>query len=664
MQKDPELSGVGLIIFDEFHERSIHADLALMLALEVQQAYRDDLKLLVMSATIDADLLANYLNNAPIISCPGRTYPVAIDYINNPTTYLEQQVMQALRVVLNEINMGDILVFLPGQGEIKRLLKLAKEQLDSNIEFLPLYGALPLAQQELVLSKTVEHQRRVIFSTNIAETSLTITGITCVIDSGLEKQLNFDVKSGLSRLDTTHISKASATQRAGRAGRLQNGRCIRLWSEAKQHGLHEFQAEEITNKDLSSLVLELSAWGVTQFDMVNWLTPPPEHHFDVACTLNRSLSLMADHNKLTQQGELALTMGLEPRLASMLLHCDSASQQHVASVLAALLSERDILFNADSADIMERVILFNDYLKDRRIAKQNQRINIHVLDQVITLARSFAKSLRIAMLHDPMSLPELNAQVGTLLLRAYPDRLAKIRNVNSNRYLLANGRGVTLREGDALQGSQWLVVCDCDGKNKDGYIYSAATVSMAQINSVLASSFKTNHHYLLDDKKEKVIGREQLLYHSLLLQEKIVNTIPENDFVKCVADIVKQEGLGFLNWTKKCAGWLARAEWLGGVMDSFPPINERYLMNELENWFLPYISHIKTIKQLRQYHLIDLLMATLTWQEREMLESHAPESLFIKPLVENRLPFATILIKGRQYQLCYRRCLVSCLHLN
>jgi ATP-dependent helicase HrpB len=625
LQNDPELSEVGLIIFDEFHERSIHADLALMLAVEVQQAFRDDLKLLIMSATIDTNLIANYLSHAPVLKCPGRTYPVDIEYINNSQRYLDQQVMDALNVALNDSSEGDLLVFLPGQGDIKKCIALSQAQYGSRFNLLPLYGGLPLAQQELVLSKNSEGKRRVIFSTNIAETSLTIEGISTVIDSGLEKVLSYDVKSGLSRLETTYISKASATQRAGRAGRLQSGRCIRLYSEAKHNGFNEFQAEEITNTDLTSLVLDLAAWGITKFEDANWLTPPPKHHFDVACSLNGSLGLMDVNNKISKLGARSLKMGLEPRLASMLLHCESALEKRIASVLAALLGERDILFNAQSADIIERVILFNDYLADRRAVKAAQRVNVGTLEQVITLAKSFAKSLGLPTLNEPISLSDLNHYAGALLLTAYPDRLAKIRSAQSNRYLLANGRGVTLREFDAVQGEPWLVVCDCDGKNRDGNIYSCVSVSMMQIKAVLAEQLEDLTYYSLDNKKEKVIGRQQLTYRSLVLEEKTVSAIPDNEFAKCVADILKQEGLSFLNWTKKCASWLARAKWLGAVMDGFPQISEAYLISQLDNWLLPYISHIKTIKQLRKMNITDLLMATLTWQESQTLARQAPE---------------------------------------
>lgn len=624
LQSDPELHGVGLIIFDEFHERSLHADLALMLTQEVQEAYRDDLKLLVMSATIDTQLISNYLNSAPVINCPGRSFPVSCQYLGRSSLPLAQQVIKALSTVLSEPDDGDILLFLPGQGDIRRAIQLAKQQFGSDLLFLPLYGALPIAQQELVLSKQ-GCKRRVIFATNIAETSLTIEGICTVIDCGLEKQLTYDVKSGLSRLKTKQISKASATQRAGRAGRLQAGRCLRLWSESQQQSLNDFQAEEITTTDLTALVLDLAAWGVTDFADANWLTPPPKLHFEVACQLNCKLGLLDASNKINKLGRRASQLGVEPRLASMLLKCSSQVEKAIACVLSALLCERDIITNSASADITERTLLFFDYLADRAAFKAGNRVNIGTLEQVIILAKSFAKSVGLPSLGKAPSLLELQTHIGRLLLTAYPDRLAKIRNADSNRYLLANGRGVTLKEQDSLLGQSWLVVADCDGKNRDGLIYSCASMSLEQIKTELAEQLQEQARYALDNKKEKVIGRLQLTYQALVLEEKLLSSIPQDQFEQCVADIVQSEGLVSLNWTTKCAAWLARVEWLGSIIDDFPTISEHFLLEHLDNWLLPYIGHIKSLKQLKQFNLFNLLTANLDWDETQFLASQAPE---------------------------------------
>ena len=626
LQHDPELADVGLIIFDEFHERSIHADLALMLALEVQGAYREDLKILVMSATIDTEQISTYLNDSPIIKCPGRSYPVTLEYIGKPARFLDQQVIKAVQVALQQDSSGDILVFLPGQGDIKRCIQSVSEQLDQSIRYLPLYGSLPLAEQELVLTLHPDCNRRVIFTTNIAETSLTIPGITTVIDSGLEKTLKFDVKSGLSRLETTYISKASATQRAGRAGRLQSGNCIRLWREPEHAMLNDFQREEITTSNLDSLVLELSAWGINNYADANWLTPPPKFNFDVACQLNSSLGLMDDDHQITPLGTKSLTLGVEPRLASMLLSCKTVIEQKLSCILAALLAERDIVINASNSDIAERVMIFVDYVNNRKSFRSHHKVNRGALEQVVKLAKSFANNVRISAITDGIDLTVIQTYIGSLLVKAYPDRLAQIRNQNSHRYLLANGRGVSLRDSDSMQGEGWLVICDCDGQNKDGFVFLCASITTDVIQSALGSQFIEKTEYSLDPKKEKVQGRKQILYRSLVFNEESLSTIDQGKFEQCVVDIVRQEGLTFLNWTPHCVAWLARAKWLADVEDSFIQISEMYLLDNLDKWLLPYISKIKTIKQLRQFDLYNALITNLTWQESQFLDQHAPIS--------------------------------------
>ncbi|MBV1920223.1 MAG: DEAD/DEAH box helicase, partial [Pseudomonadales bacterium] len=300
LQSDPEISDIGLIIFDEFHERSIHADLSLLLSLEIQQTIREDLKLLVMSATIDTGLMSRYMGGADIIECPGRAFPVSVEYIQAKKDPLVRLVTNALRSALEADKKGDILVFLPGQADINRCISESNNIFDTDptILFLPLYGGLPLSQQEQALIPDPGGKRRIIFTTNIAETSLTIEGVTCVIDSGLEKVLIYDPASCMTRLETTYISKASAEQRKGRAGRTQAGACIRLWDEQKQRSLRDFQGEEVLSADLSAFVLELYIWGAGNYDDINWLTPPPKPHFLSAQATLVSLGLIDADNKV------------------------------------------------------------------------------------------------------------------------------------------------------------------------------------------------------------------------------------------------------------------------------------------------------------------------------------------------------------------------------
>lgn len=632
LQHDPELSDVGLIIFDEFHERSIHADLALMLSLEVQEAYRSDLKLLVMSATLDTTLVANYINTQQILKCPGRCFPVDIDY-REGSDYLPFQIMNILNNLLsnllNQPESGDILVFLPGQGEIKKSISLAQEKFShiKGLCFLPLYGALSLEQQEKVLQydSASNKVRRIIFSTNIAETSLTIEGITTVIDSGLEKIVVFDPKSGMTKLVTQKISKASATQRAGRAGRIQAGRCIRLWSESSHHQLKDFQEEEIRNADLSDLILELSAWGIHQYDDINWLTAPPKLHFDLASNLLEKMNLITPTHAITELGKQALKIGVQPRLSAMMLQSKKGVEQQVALLTAGIISEKDIFYNHHNTNVLDRVVAAYDYLTDKTKAKKSYPFNIPALEQALTLVRSFAKSLSIDLRVSRFSIQDIHEYLGCVLLKAFPERLAKLRSINDGKYLLANGRGVSLPETDSLQGEMWLVVCDCDGQNKDGRIYSCTTLSFEQIKSCLKTSFYEETFYELNTKKDNIRGKKQTKYMSLTLFEESLENIPAHEFEHCIQGIIKKQGLRFLNWNKKCESWLSRVKWLGENMESFPCLSEDVLLNTMNDWLLPYLSKVSTIKQLITVNIYDLLVANLSWEQQNKLTQEAPE---------------------------------------
>lgn len=628
LQHDPELSDVGLIIFDEFHERSIHADLALMLSLEVQDAYREDLKLLVMSATLDTDLVANYVNTQQILKCPGKCFPVDVAY-QEGRDYLPSQVINALTNVLNQPETGDILIFLPGQGDIKKCISFAQEKFNPShkLSFLPLYGALSLEQQEKVLQRdNIPNQpRKIIFSTNIAETSLTIEGITTVIDSGLEKVIAFDPKSGMTKLVTQKISKASATQRAGRAGRIQAGRCIRLWSESSHRHLKDYQEEEIINADLSDLILELSAWGVNKYEDINWLTPPPRRHFDIAMQLLEKINLVNSNHVISAYGKAALKMGVQPRLSSMILQCKDGVEQQVALLTAGIISEKDIFFNHHNTNVLDRVIAAYDYLTDKSSAKNLYQINVSAMDQGLTLARSFAKSLGSSLNINLFTTSDIHDCLGYVLLKAFPERLAKLRNNSSGKYLLANGRGVSLLETDSLQGEPWLVVCDCDGQNKDGRIYTCTPVSFEQIKNSLSTSFYDETFYELNAKKDNVRGKRCTKYMSLTLNEELLEHIPSHEFEQCVQGIIKKYGLSFLNWTKKCEAWLARTAWLGEHIEAFPKLSEQTLLDTVDEWLMPYLSNVKSVKQLTSFNLYDLLVANLSWEQQNELAQQAPE---------------------------------------
>jgi ATP-dependent helicase HrpB len=626
LQSDPELADVGLIILDEFHERSIHTDLALMLALEVQQTIREDLKLLVMSATIDTDRISFYLDNAPIIKCPGRAYPVSVDYFQTDNSYLNLKVMKALRSVLSTNSTGDTLVFLPGQADIKRCLSEAKSTFhdEENLIFLPLYGGLSIDQQEQALLPDPSGKQRIVFTTNIAETSLTIQGVTCVIDSGLEKISVYDPISGMSRLETSYISKASADQRKGRAGRLQAGACIRLWSESKQQALKDFQSEEILSSDLASLLLDLCAWGLTEYPTINWLTPPPTAHFESTKQLLISLGLVNCSGKITTLGEKAAKLGLHPRLATMLLQAQSPLEKGIACELSSLLSENDIFNHHSGVDIIERLIALQDYKTHRKSALQTWPLKGAAAEQVLSTANALKNNLKIPFQTTIYSLTDLQNYVGKLLLLAYPDRLAKRRSDHCGRYQLANGKGVKLFDDDTLFGSDWLVICDCNAQKKEGQIFSASTITFNDIEESIGHLFVDKYNYRLDDKKQNIIGRRLSTYQSITLKSQALTHIPKEAFQQCLNSLLKSEGFRVLNWSTKCKEWLARATWLSGVIDTFPKLSSDSLIKDIDQWLLPYISNVTNLAQLKKIDILALIKSVLTWDEQQLLEKEAP----------------------------------------
>ena len=626
LQNDPEILDTALIIFDEFHERSIHSDISLMIALEVQSTIREDLKILVMSATIDTKMIARYMGTSNIIKCPGRNFPVDVDFISSKQNTLAQQVINVLHSILNTQKSGDILVFLAGQAEIKNCLSFATETFSSNDDcvFLPLFGALTIQQQEQALIPDPKGRRRIIFSTNIAETSLTIEGIRYVIDSGLEKVLVYDPSSYMTRLETTYISKASAEQRKGRAGRTQAGHCFRLWDIAKHKTLRDFQGEEILSADLSGLILELFLWGKESFEKINWLTAPPKAHFDSAITTLHALSLIDSSNKLTALGKKASNLSLSPRLATMLLQANNDLEKNIACELAALLSEKDVFTHNKGSDIMQRLIAIQDYKNNRHLAIKTLPINRFTVEQLLSSAKSLSSALKLNPLKTAVSLTQLQDSIGSLLLYAYPDRLAKRRSTNCGRYKLANGKGVFLFDDDPLFGSEWLVIANCDAQKKEGRIFSAAQISFDSILNTLQDRFIVQQQFYFDKKKQKVTGRNTTLYNCIEIESSVITKIPPNEFQNCLLHVFEEEGLSILNWTKKCEDWLTRATWLGDHLGTFPHISKQSLIKEINHWLMPYLTNIKSIADLKKVDVYNLMVSNLSWDEQQLLDKEAP----------------------------------------
>lgn len=605
IQSDPELTGVGAVIFDEFHERSIHADIGLLLTKEVQGALRDDLAVLVMSATIDTQSISKYLNNAPVVHCPGRAYPVDIAY--QPITK-EQISVSIGRVIVSALQrcQGDILVFLPGQSDILRVLEWCQANLEHNIQSVALYGALPVSEQQAII-RGESTQRRVILSTNIAETSITLPKIECVIDSGLEKLSVFDAKSGLTKLTTAMISQASAEQRAGRAGRVKAGMCIRLWPESQT--LSPFTPTEIERSELSDTVLTLAAWGETEPSSADWLTAPPKAHLQQAVTLNQRLGCIDSQGKITRHGQAVSAFGIGVREAHMILsYPESPEYQYAAVLVAVLLGERDVLVRADSVDMRLRIAILDDAVKGRR-ATANVRNKL--LQQAVQQVR---KLLHVCTATVETQLTE--TALTEVVVHGFAERVAKQSGAG---YTMAMGRGVVLSEEDPMHRHQWIVVLDCDAQQQGGRIYLALPIAFSDVSSLDLTTMVCPRY-----ANEKLSIISQQMWGGLVVSERSLTTPDAEQYQDALSILVQQQGLHWLQWNTECERWLARVMWLSQWDALLPLINETSLLAEIDNWLLAYLPKDITIKVLRKTQLMQYLQSLLTYEQQQYLDKQAP----------------------------------------
>lgn len=634
IQRDPELTGIDLIIFDEFHERNLHADLALMLTVDIQLALRDDLKVLAMSATIDTQEVSEYLSNAPVIKCDGRSFPVTLTYAGKSAEKLSLQVLKAISAYLSKPFSGSMLVFLPGKKEIMQCLELLQAHPTfKDIEVLPLYGAMPMKEQDYVIKES--EQVRIILATNIAETSLTIPNIKVVVDSGLERVVHYDPKSGMSKMLTVKISKASTVQRAGRAGRLSSGFCTRLWAESEQTGLADFAKQEIMTSDLSQTLMELSLWGERLFKEANWLTAPPDAHIDSSLKLLKNLGLINADNTPSYKAEILADLPLSPRIANMLFQANVYGLSSLACDVAALISERDIIKNSHTVDFAHRYQMLSDAYQAKKIGKrpntalQQIIMSANKLRQLNTkIGCSIEKESLDNNLKETAQSLSLQEQLGLLISFAYPERLSKQRLLRKPEYLLANGKGVRLRETDPLVEEQWLAVYDCDLSINKGSIFGAATISLATIKLFYAKQITQQSSVELQQQSGSF--QEVLLskYGELVLEKSVSNKVSQQDLLLLLKPLFLEKGQALLNWTKKCNNYLTRITWLQSQDEAFA--NGFDVWMSVDDWLLPYIGKVTNIKQLKNIDIFPLLKASLSWKHQQALEQNAPEQ-YITP---------------------------------
>ncbi|WPC04498.1 ATP-dependent helicase HrpB [Pseudomonas benzenivorans] len=640
LQEDPALEGVGLVIFDEFHERSLDADLALALCLNGRGMLRGadsgepPLKLLLMSATLEGERLAALLDEAPVLRSEGRMYPVEMRWgaPSQPGERIEQRVTQTVLQALAD-EPGSLLVFLPGQAEIRRVNQQLAEALEGrdDIRLCPLHGELELGAQRAAIEPAPPGTRKVVLATNIAETSLTIDGVRVVVDAGLARVPRFDPGSGMTRLDTQRISRASATQRAGRAGRLQPGVCYRLWSQAQHEQLASYSAAEILQADLAGLALQLARWGVAPDELV-WLDPPPPAAYAQARDLLSRLGALDGRGALTTHGQAMAELPSHPRIAHLLLRGQALGLGALACDLAALLGERDILRGGAGADLHSRLALLAGESKAARGAHRSAGQG--GVQRVRQLARQFRPYLR-GQPSEAVADPEHPRWLGALLAFAYPDRVARQRRDGGGEYRLANGRAAQFGEPDALMKHEWLVLADLGSRQgqREERIYLAADLEPALFDSVLAE--QVGEIEVLDwDEREGVLRAErQRRVGELVLSREPLSDLDEAQRSRALLGLVRRKGLALLPWTPELRQWQARVRLLRELdlaakgQSDWPDLSDAALLDSLEDWLQPYLGKVTRLSHFANLELAGILHGLLPWPLPQRLDELAPRAL-------------------------------------
>ena len=630
LQTDPELTGVGAILFDEFHERSINTDVGLALCLQARELFRDPktpLKLLIMSATLDGDAIAQLLKpspdqNVPIITSQGRCYPVTMHYLkttkslHKPHDFLADLLPCIQHAISQEA--GSILVFLPGAGEITRTQQALSASLGPHISCHPLHGSLSLDEQKAAIMPAAQGTRKIVLATDIAETSLTIEGVRVVIDTGLTRTPAFDPNTGLTRLHTQAISQASAEQRAGRAGRTEPGSCYRLWREAEQTQKAKFTAPEILSADLMPLAVTLLQWGVNHPSELLWLNPIPEANWQQALSALRNLGALNDNGQLNHLGESLNQYACHPRLARLLIAAQTYQAPKLGALLAAILSERTP--KALGSNLADAVSAATAPKAGPHKAWQNR---------VQQLAKQWVPSAQ-------KDAPSMHTDdlMGLLVAVAFPERIAKQKNTANNMaiFQLANGRAVQVALTEAIAHQPWLSIADAGGiagKIQDT-IFSAVNLNPTLFDNELAPL--THAHTLAEwcTAKNRFIAEEQIRIGHIIIRSKKNDNLPSTLKVQALKQLIQQKGLGLLNWdedTQQLRARLALAHSLYG--DPWPKVDDETLINTLDNWLTPELATINTLNDFKKINIAHLLNTLLPWALTPIFNADLPTSIAI-----------------------------------
>lgn len=615
LQGDPALERFGLVVFDEFHERSIHADLGLALTIHSQSILREDLRILVMSATLEGAPVAALLGGAPIVSSEGHSHPVAVRYrARRPGARLEAEVASAVREALLA-EAGDVLVFLPGAGEIRRVASLLG---GIGAEVIPLHGNLSPEQQDRAILPSRPGARKVVLATSIAETSLTIEGVRVVIDSGLSRVPRYSPRIGMTRLATVRVSSASAEQRRGRAGRLAPGVCYRLWSPQEDAALAPRSAPEILEADLAPLALDLVAAGVSDPSELRWLDPPPGAAFAEARSLLGQLGALDAAGRLTRHGAAMTRFALHPRLSHMVLQGTGLGERAQACEIAALLTERDLLRRSEGvpeADIRTRL----DLLRGTVVRAEVNR-------EALRRARAEASACRRAA-GGEVGAGE-GAGVGRLLAMAYPDRVAQRRAGSSGRFLLRNGLGAFL-DPQGLSREDYLVACELDGRLPESRILLAAAISLEEIRDLFQADIETEDLIAWDRQAGAVVASRRERLGAIALRETRISRPDRDKVAEALLRGVRDEGLQVLPWSDGARRTRARITFVRSLESGWPDLSDARLAATLDQWFGPRIRGLSRLTELEKVDLSAALLDLLSWEQRAALERLAPTHLLV-----------------------------------
>jgi ATP-dependent helicase HrpB len=606
---DPELTGVAAVVFDEFHERSLDADIGLALARDAQTGLREDLRILVMSATIDGARVAKLLGDAPVVSSEGRAFAVETRYLGRKAdAQLERQMADAIAMALRA-DAGSVLGFLPGAAEIRRTQNFLAERVhDAAIEIVPLFGALDASAQDRAIAPAPRGQRKVVLATSIAETSLTIEGVRIVVDSGMARVPRYEPDIGLTRLETVRASRAAVDQRRGRAGRTEPGVCYRLWDEPQTASLAPYTQPEILSADLSSLVLDLAQWGVRDPSTLAFLDPPPAPALNEARSLLRELGALDGDGRITAEGVSLRALALPPRLARMIVDSHRAGAGEDAACIAAILTERGL--GGDSVDLDARLDQFH---RDRSQRAGSAR----------TLAQRWAAQVATGGGAGERASTAEPPSTGVMLAFAFPDRVA--RNRGNGSFVLANGRGAAIEQTSALARAPYIAVAELTGTAANGRILLAAPLTQGEIELRFADGIESADEVTFDRAAMALRARRKRTLHAITLSEAPLALSPSAETARVFADGLVAAGLDRLPWSKPLKQWRDRVMFLRAAEgEPWPDLTDRALAAQRESWLVPALFDKTALKEFSAGDLSEALMALLPWDLRTRLDREAP----------------------------------------